>query len=267
MIQSETERQFYLAMAGVQLWYARDDLPGAAPSPDYVFFETEGVPGAAKASVDNLDEPINFGGAQRRSVINGDVGNVPGKPDLKALMGHSSATQAEPLPVVDPRKDNTSSDDDSAQETVIDALTMDVQEPVKLSVQAWVGRRSAMIASLSSEVSSALQETLALNILRSLGETDTCTLGAIHWPVFNNRLVPGSSLADLGSVMSHAISGLEDQRLLVLGVDDNIVGRALAAGEPKNNRQKIIFPHSLSEMAANPVLKRELWCQIKSMAD
>jgi hypothetical protein len=33
----EAERQFYLAMFGVQLWYAREPLLGAAPSPEFVF--------------------------------------------------------------------------------------------------------------------------------------------------------------------------------------------------------------------------------------
>ena len=37
MIQTEAERQFYLGMSGIRMWYARDPLPGAAPSPDYDF--------------------------------------------------------------------------------------------------------------------------------------------------------------------------------------------------------------------------------------
>lgn len=266
MIQSETERQFYLGMAGIHLWYARDALPGAAPSPDYMFLEADESPEPSEAPFKNSDKPANRGMAQRRPIVNGDVGNAPGKPNLKALMADSMAAKAEPEAVSEPKKSDTSGGGDRAPDAGTGVEIIDVREPVKLSVQVWIGRRSAMIASLSSEVSSGLQETLALNILRSLGETEPHTFGAIHWPIFNNRLVPGNSLADLGSVLSHAISGLEGQRLLVIGVDDDIVSSAFAAGEPQDNRQRDSFPHSLSEMAANPLLKRELWGQIKPMA-
>ena len=34
VIGNEAERQFYLAAAGIRMWYARESLPGAAPSPD-----------------------------------------------------------------------------------------------------------------------------------------------------------------------------------------------------------------------------------------
>ena len=37
VIGNEAERQFYLAAAGIRMWYARESLPGAAPSPDFDF--------------------------------------------------------------------------------------------------------------------------------------------------------------------------------------------------------------------------------------
>lgn len=265
MIQSETERQFYLGMAGIHLWYAREALPGAASSPDYVVLEAAGGPESSEVAFKYSDVLPN-GEAQRPPAVNGDIGNAPGKPNLKALMEDSSVVRTKPEPVSEPNTSDTSGGEDRASDAGTGPVIIDVREPVKLSVQVWVGRRSAMIARLSSEVSFALQETLALNILRSLDETETHTQGPIHWPVFNNRLVPGNSWEDLGLVLSHTISELEGQRLFVIGVGDDIVSCALAAGGAQGNRQKVSFPHSLSEMAANPLLKRELWYQIKPMA-
>jgi len=37
VIVAEAERQFYLEQAGIQLWYARDALPGAAASRSFLF--------------------------------------------------------------------------------------------------------------------------------------------------------------------------------------------------------------------------------------
>ncbi|KKL72136.1 hypothetical protein LCGC14_2087950, partial [marine sediment metagenome] len=41
MIRTEAQRQFYLGLAGVRLWYAREPLPGAAPSPEFLFPEPD----------------------------------------------------------------------------------------------------------------------------------------------------------------------------------------------------------------------------------
>ena len=38
-MHTEAARQFYLGVAGVRMWYAREPLPGAAPSPEYDFSE------------------------------------------------------------------------------------------------------------------------------------------------------------------------------------------------------------------------------------
>lgn len=264
MIQSETERQFYLSMAGVHLWYARDALPGAAPSPDYVYLESEDIQERFETTKECLNRPGNKGKGQPQSIPNAERINAFGKPDLKALMNGSEAVRTEVT--TESEAGGPSGHTGNTEEVVADPAIVDVGEPDKLSVQVWLGERFAMIASLSSDVSVRLQEALALKILLSLGETDSRTLGAIHWPVFNNYRVPGNSLADLVSVLNHVMSELEDQRLLVLGVGDDIASRVLTAGELQNNRQITSFPHSLSEMAANPSLKRELWHQIKPMA-
>ncbi|AHI30337.1 hypothetical protein [Marinobacter similis] len=56
MIQTETERQFYLGAAGIRLWYARDALPGAAASPDFEFGSDE-ADGVAEPWVEAAPAP------------------------------------------------------------------------------------------------------------------------------------------------------------------------------------------------------------------
>jgi hypothetical protein len=141
-----------------------------------------------------------------------------------------------------------------------------VPDSPPVSVQVWLGRRVAVIARVSPEVSEPLQSALVVNILRSLGETEPRTQGTVHWPVFNNRLVPGNSLADFVSVLGHVLSELGNQVLVNLGVDDDSVRGACEAAQVQSDRQQIDFPHTLAEMAATPALKRELWLRIKPIA-
>jgi hypothetical protein len=261
MIQSEAERQFYLGMAGVQLWYARDALPGAGASPDYVFPETEDDPACISSGVPTLPETAPQALTQRWPETGGDRRTSSPKPDLKALMGRGS--EAPPGDSVGVSEQEVAPDLTGAEIAGSDGSVANDIALVNVQVQIWMGRRVALVARLSAEVSLNLQATLASNILRSLGEAEPQTLGTVHWPVFNNRLVPGNSLADLGSVLGYVLSDLGSQTLVNLGVDDGVVASAFEAVPAKGNHQQIDFPHSLAEMAATPSLKRELWHQIK----
>ncbi len=262
MIQSETERQFYLAMAGVRLWYARNALPGAAPSPDYAFSETRDYDLPVKVLAQQALKSDRPEVVHHRAAPGGNHDRVSAKPNLKALMGSNTESRVLVEAKTEPDVVGEAGD---ALNTVSSAAAAE-SSPINLSVQVWMGRRFIMIARLSSDASASLQESLALNILRSLNEADPQTLGAIHWPVFNNHLVPGNSAVDFGSVLGYAMSGFGNQALLTLGVDDEIVRSAFGADRPLDNHQQISFPHSLAEMAANSSLKRKLWHQIKPLA-
>lgn len=263
MIQSEAERQFYLSMAGVHLWYARNALPGAAASPDYVFPETGSGSGYVNPHAERsaVSAPANV--AYRQPMTSGNRPQGSSRPDLKALMGESpevaGGSEPEPAdtgPEIAPGQAETDSENLIASGLVVPYSSA-------VSIQVWLGQRVAVIARMSSEVSDHLQSTLVVNIMRSLGEANPRALGTVHWPVFNNRLVPGNSPADLGSVLGHVLSEFRDQALVNLGVDDDIVRGAFEAVQVQPGRQQIDFPHTLAEMAATPLLKRELWLRIK----
>lgn len=266
MIQTEAERQFYLSMAGVHLWYARDALPGAAASPDYVFPETEGDSGYVNPDAGRsvASAPRNL--TQSPPLAGGNKTKGAPRPDLRALMGESPKVSQgnEPEPV------DVSPEVVPAQKIIdgesVSASGLVVPDSPPVSVQVWLGRRVAVIARISPEVSEPLQSSLVVNILRSLGETEPRTQGTVHWPVFNNRLVPGNSLADFGSVLGYVLSELGDQVLVNLGVDNDIVRSAFETAQVQPGSQRIDFPHTLAEMAATPSLKRELWLRIKPIA-
>jgi hypothetical protein len=133
-----------------------------------------------------------------------------------------------------------------------------------VNLMLWVGDDVALFAAISAEASTRLQETLALNILKSLGEQGPRVLGHVRWPVFNNLLVPGNSTGDLVEVMRNVLSGLAHQKVVVLGGEaetgNDWLARALGRDASVN------FPYSLAELAGDPAMKRSLWHQLRAMA-
>lgn len=265
MIQTETERQFYLGAAGIRLWYARDALPGAAASPEFEF-------GSDQA--DGVAEPWV------------EAGPAPSRPQSKAAPpapGRSEADGARvanlqalmEAPASKPARPQSPSSIDVAAETTTDPAPAE-EAPVAsagevvpaLNLQVWVGRKTAVVASVSKEASLRLQETLAENILRSVGECDLRSVGPIHWPVFNNVRAPGNSLSDLRAVLGYALSELEGRKLIALGVaaPDDYRGDEPWFQHIAGISPEISFNHSLAELATSPALKRALWQELKPLA-
>ncbi len=139
--------------------------------------------------------------------------------------------------------------------------TMSPSESVNLMI--WAGSGVALIGAMSEDASNRLQETLALNILKSMGEARPRLLGHVSWPIFNNLLVPGNSGHDFAEVMRSVLSGLERQQVVVLqgGGDSGQSWLEEALGRDATLR----FPHTLAEIAGNPTLKRVLWQQIRPL--
>jgi hypothetical protein len=132
-----------------------------------------------------------------------------------------------------------------------------------VSLVIWAGSDVALVAGMSAEASSGLQETLAMNILKSLGENRSRVLGHVSWPIFNNLLVPGNSGHDFAEVMRSVLSGLDRQQVIILqGGEDSEQGWLL---EALGRDATVRFPHTLAEIAGNPTLKRSLWQQIRSL--
>ena len=286
----EAERQFYLAMAGVQLWYAREPLPGAAPSPEFVF----PVDHASK----NAELPIPAGNPsvaahapssvhmpKAKSLRQADPAAAARIADLQSLMKAGKTEAPPPNRGPKPVKEVSTVPESTplVEMAPVPAVLLPTArpsdpvvptvEPLKITLALWQGRHVSLIAGLSSDASAKLQQALAHNILQSLGEREPSESVAVHWPVFNNLLVPGNRPQDLIGVLKPILSGLNSQQLIVLGVNVGGAVSADGAGEavpswlvealPTLKQPLKTFGFSLAELAAQPQYKRVLWSAIR----
>lgn len=264
MIQTEAQRQFYLGAAGIRLWYAREPLPGAAPSPEFVFPEQEEprhppVPGdvsspAASSVARAVPSPATDQQGSRRIA------------SLQALMADNSAPEAgekqkelrttqAPLP---------KAKEPDADVAAVLPSRVEAAPLVSLSMGVFSGDRYMLVAQVSREASMRLQETLARNILKSLGDGCVGNPEWVHWPVFNNRLVPGNTLHDLKSVMAQVMGDCSDKKVVTLGSLEAGKGSSWLA-DVLQRAADVECEYTLAELAGDPGLKRVLWQQLKPL--
>lgn len=269
MIHTEAERQFYLGVAGVRLWYARSPLPGAAPSPDFEF--PEEVPSSPEEHPAGTEPTAQVAPSVTRQP-SGKSAKPARSVNLQSLMEtsapESSGTTATP----------SSAGSEPEAEQVAGAAANEPRRSVdesktapfrqKLNLRLWVGRRFVLVSDLSGEASLRLQETLAGNILKSVGDQEARELGSVLWPVFNNPLIPGNRLADVIDVLRGVLEPVESQQVIVLGVPDSgdQSGPEHWFSEALGRKPELVFPHTLAELAGNPELKKKLWQLLKPFA-
>ena len=267
MIGSEAERQFYLGAAGIRMWYARQPLPGAAPSPEFEFPEDAHIPEAAPLVSESGPRPVRESGRPAKDKPPGPdrTEGVARIADLQALMeGEVVAPEkASQQPPESPSVSESAADSpEPVSPEEMPAQPSGIpSESFRLMI--WAGSGAALIGGMSSDASSRLQETLALNILTSFGERQPQSLGQVAWPVFNNVLVPGNSGRDFVEVMRSVLSGLEGKQVLVLQGGEDAEQNWLK--EALGREATVRFPHTLAEIAGNPALKRALWQQIRPL--
>jgi hypothetical protein len=298
----EAERQFYLAMAGVQLWYAREPLPGAAASPEFAFplkraLTEAPLPTAAGNPSTPIHVPSSAYLPKAKPLRRADPAAAARIADLQSLMkaGKTEALQPKgrPEPVEDVPTSTRLAPDPSPALVTNAALPVEVApvpaplspamrhpdpvvptaNPLKITLALWQGRDVSLIAALSNNASVKLQQALAHNILRSLGEKGSSESVIVNWPVFNNLLVPGNQPHDLVGVLKPILSGLNTQHLLVLGANANdrlsvdhaggLVPSWLAEALPTLKQPLMAFEFNLAELAAQPRYKRDLWSAIR----
>jgi DNA polymerase III psi subunit len=298
----EAERQFYMAMAGVQIWYARESLPGAAPSPEFVFpLEPALTNSVLPIAAGNPPTPVHGTSSahlpKAKPLRRADPAAAARIADLQSLMkaGKADVTQpnriaqpvassstntrlvsdAAPVPPAD-HPDPALPKTDPATTLTPELAIEPINEPLKVTLALWQGHHISLLAALSNDASIKLQQALACNILQSLGEKDLSESVTVHWPVFNNLLVPGNQPQDLVGVLKPLLTGLNAQQLVVLGVNsdnrvtvDDARGPApfwLADALPALSQPLMAFRFSLAELAAQPQYKRELWKAIRECA-
>lgn len=265
---SEAERQFYLGVAGIRTWYAREPLPGAAPSPAFEFPEEAGPPafvepearGATATSVNRKPAPEVAGRAVERIA------------HLQALMAGENApvNTSAPETTTGSGPDDVASRQPSADDVneVPGELNQAPAEGADLRVALgfWAVDDVLLLGGLSDDASARLQDSLAGNILKALGYAGQVKADCLRWPVFANPLVPGNGFSDFTRVLKSLAGECDGRRIILLGVlpaelpADRDSWLASTLGQVA-----VDFPHTLAELAAAPSYKRELWKQLKPL--
>lgn len=285
---TEARRQFYLGIAGVQMWYARAPLPGAAPSPAFDFREPlvdsglpaedrtapgvrgQGVPkggstlpvsdrpsGATSAPRPSQRQPVHSPAPGRRLTGLMDSAPASDKPQVASPPHSPSIPAAEP--VNDEQPEASPGQTPAAPPS---ALLNSLPNPLNLGV--WLGQRFALISEWTDDASGRLQTSLAGNILKSLGESEVGFHGTFSWPVFANVKVAGRDSALLVDVLRRFFEPVGARQVLWLGSQGDSGSAWLddTLGQPPRLR----FNRSLAALAGDPALKRELWRVLKPLA-
>ncbi|MGC8121630.1 hypothetical protein [Marinobacter sp. VGCF2001] len=267
MVATEAERQFYLAASGIRMWYARESLPGAAPSPDFDF-------GDEKTS-ESVPEPVSAGFARAPAPkpVTADRGRQQ-IAQLQSLMDDGAGSQEQPkdagtVPEKVTRAADVAPGEDSAAGATAEpaAATADTQpkEVHRICVTAWESNRVMLVCDVEEDVSFALQDTLARNIMRSIGETDIVQREVVRWPLFNNLKISLNSEHELQSVLQGCFSTADAERTVItLGFPEKSRQRVFRAG--LGSSPSLAFPGTLALLASDPALKRQLWQALREYA-
>ncbi|WP_323752896.1 hypothetical protein [Marinobacter sp.] len=262
-MQTEAARQFYLGVAGVRVWYARESLPGAAPSPEYDFSELEDQP---VAPVIDVAAPV----AQVQRDPEQTARSRDKIAHLQSLMSAVEAPSKAPRQVAYPEPEPKAKAPVAEEEAIPGVSASEKEEAVvavptagevpRLFVRAWQGSRFLLVAEMSEEASLALQETLATNILKSLGDASSAELGAIQWPLFNNLKVSLNRIEHLVEAIAAQYGSVGERQVIVLGKGGDLLEQAFGRAPA------VRFSGNLAKLASDAQLKRELWHMIKPLA-
>jgi len=261
VIQTEAERQFYLGVTGIHLWYARAPLPGAAPSPEYDFgvVEAESTPAVV------VDAPATKRVVPARPSV--DPANKDRLAQLKNLMESGPAIGA-PLARAEPNVEDAG-EPESAKELPVEDVgdasprVASPEDVARLCLQYWVGDSVLLLANLSEEASFSMQEALAVNILRSLGEQAPGSSAVIRWPLFNNIRVSLNSDADLADLLRQSLAQASGKTVITLGLASGVGSIPDLLADVMGREPDMTFGASLAALAGDPSLKRELWQKIR----
>lgn len=261
MTGTEAERQFYLAAAGIRMWYARQPLPGAAPSADFDFSEAavavseaEGAPTPPTAPTGRSRAQI----AKLQSLMEKEAAPTPVRAAPQAL----EPTKRSGLPGTEKEAGLSDASQSEVADVANDAIISAGEQPAvipRLTLQTWIGKRFMLIAALSEESSLALQQTLAENILCSIGESRVEACDIIRWPLFNNAGISLNAPSHLVDVLTGQVSAGAGKAVIMLGEGSEWLEAAL--GKPP----RLNFPANLASLAGAPNLKRELWQLLKPL--
>lgn len=249
---NESLRQDYLSALGIDVWYARVSLPGAAPSPEFPLDKPQerSLPEAAPVtpqSPGKLNPADSLASVKER----------PARPRLVEALSQPDAPTG------------VSSDRQQKPDKVeVAAVRSQEQGPVineSLNLGVWGGSRWVLIADWQKEASAELQHHLANNILRAMGDSPVPQPGRLLWPAFNHPEIPGRTANNLQTVVQQILGPVPRERInfIVLGAQSE---KLIACGFWRENMGiQVCQPFTLADMAADGQLKRQLWESLQEL--
>ncbi len=270
-LETEAQRQFYLGIAGIQLWYARNPQPGAAPSPDFDF---EGcivavplplLPADKKRPA--VEKLRSDEGLARVQGLMKDVQSQPHRP-AEDRQVTESAVKA-PVPDKAPVEIKPATLGTGALEGVQLSVSSDAGSLINYNLTAtwavWITDSFVLVSTLSSDSSAQLQDSLATNILRAMGQSVDATQ-TFMWPVFSNPVVPGNDAEGFRQLLAEFAKDCQGRSFFGFGLLSDAPQAARAVWlERAFGPLKIDFPHGLAGIATDPNRKRDLWAELKPL--
>ncbi|MFL1483894.1 hypothetical protein [Marinobacter sp. LN3S78] len=272
---NEAQRQFAMGVAGVRLWYARAPLPGAAPSPDFDFDEPGGiatdVPEAvSETPVARAPRPaseVSRQGLARLQGLMADTASRPGArtdndsaPAVDGGAGVAADSGGEVIrQEADAGPQADAPEEQASRHQAGDALA---GEAVAFHWRFWLGGQWLLVSRCPDNASRALEDRLATNILKALGE-DVAGREEVRWPVFSNPAVPGNDAAGAVDVLSAMAETVARPRQVWLGLVPEDSAQAATGVWDKLcaplGQAAVSFPLSLAALSSDPDGKRRLW--------
>lgn len=262
----EAARQYYLGQAGIQLWYARAPLPGAAPSPDFDFSEPEVVRPQVTADV---AAPGELNAAERAGRMARIQGLMAGKEaassvvaaKVPAAIADTNVSEPTPpppdTPVIAVPQPPVDAEPEAETAPAVGA------KPLEAHWGIWFGSRVMLVSTISDDASYQLQEALARNILKAVNENNVSGF-RVQWPVFNNPLVPGNDRDGFTRVVADRCRECQGREVVLLGVLADVSGEERAGllqalpGQPS-----VDFETTLAALSTDPGAKRRLWHELR----
>lgn len=274
-MQTEAERQYYLSMVGVRLWYARSPQPGAAPSRNFDFGVSEPLKEALEAP------PLPVQQARRRADSthgsqqtarlaglrgllekenNEEAGSEQAAPTTGAhsdVERPSHAAMVVPEPTVQLQTESLPTGERAARTGIIRAFW-----------GVWLSDRWRLVSALSPDASLQLQDNLARAILHAMGSPAVSTF-TLRWPVFNNPEVAGNDekgfrelLQELRGEPLPEEAGSRKTLALGLCQDAELPDRESWLRDALGPLA-VDFQYSLAGIATDPGRKRDLWAELR----
>lgn len=253
-VTDEAERQFYLGVAGIRMWYPKQPLSGAAASVALDF--SEPVSQAGRPAAEAVDRPPAAPVAPvRSSSAERSRDKLSGVRQLVA----DAPVNATPAP----EPEQATPEPAEAPVDVIGEGTQTAAEAISLVLGIWESERYVLLSALSADASESLQNQLARNILLALGQSEA-TYSGIRWPVFSHPDVPGNDNAGLAKVLAPLGERWRDKAVVALGV---LPDRSAAGFEAWFDRVfgplLVDHPFSLAALGADASRKKTLWQQLQ----